>query len=200
MLPVYSEGYINLNQQFLTIGINGLNEAAEFLGLTISDNSEYQQFCNLITSTISEQNRLAETHPYNPKHQLKFNTEQVPAENLAIKNYDWDKVDKYWVPSDRNCYNSYFYKPDDITISVLEKFRLHGSRYVGSLDGGVALHCNLEEHLSTSQYLKLIEYAVQNGTNYFTFNIPNSQCEDCGYITKSKITECPHCHSTKITW
>lgn len=200
MLPVYSEGYISLNQQFLTIGINGLNEAAEFLKLRVNDNPKYQAFCNLITSTINEQNRIAEANPYNPKHQLKFNTEQVPAESLAIKNYDWDKADGYWVPDDRNCYNSYFYKPDDPTVSVLEKFRLHGKRYVDSLDGGVALHCNLEEHLSKAQYIKLIEYAVQEGTNYFTFNIPNSQCDECGYITKSKIIECPKCHSNKITW
>lgn len=95
MLPVYSEGYISLNQQFLTIGINGLNEAAEFLKLRVNDNPKYQAFCNLITSTINEQNRIAEANPYNPKHQLKFNTEQVPAESLAIKNYDWDKADGY---------------------------------------------------------------------------------------------------------
>lgn len=198
MLPVYSEGYISLNQQFLTIGINGLNEAAEFLGITVNDNPAYQEFCNLITSTISEQNRLHED--LKSAHQLKFNCEFVPAENLAIKNYNWDKEDGFWVPTDRNCYNSYFYKPDDQTISVLEKFRLHGKRYVETLDGGVALHCNLEEHLSKKQYLKLIEYAVKEGTNYFTFNVPNSQCKDCGHITKHKLTECPHCGSKQITW
>lgn len=200
MLPVYSEGYISLNQQFLTIGINGVNEAAEYLGLNINDNSDYQEFCNLITETISEQNRVAEQRPYNKKHVLKFNTEFVPAETLAIKNYDWDKEDGYWVPKDRNCYNSYFYKPEDPSVSVLEKFRLHGRRYVSSLDGGVALHCNLEEHLSKEQYLKLIEYAVKEGTNYFTFNIPNSQCEDCGYISKHPLGKCPKCGSEKITW
>lgn len=93
MMPVYKEGYIHLNQQFLTIGINGVNEGAEFLGITVNDNSAYREFCNIITSTISEQNREAEKHPYNKKHVLKFNTEFVPAENLAIKNYQWDKSD-----------------------------------------------------------------------------------------------------------
>lgn len=198
MLPVYSEGYIDLNQQFLTIGINGLNEAAEYLGFAISDNDGYQSFCNMITSTISEQNRLHEVSV--GSHKLKFNCEFVPAENLAVKNYNWDKEDGYWVPDDRNCYNSYFYKPDDPNISVLEKFRLHGKRYVETLDGGVALHCNLEEHLSKDQYIKLIEYAVHEGTNYFTFNIPNSQCNDCGHISKHKIDRCPKCGSMNITW
>lgn len=194
MLPVYSAGYINLTQQFSTIGINGINEAAEFLGLNCSDNEEYQKFCNLITSTIMECNKKHKTKT------IKFNTEFVPAESLAIKNYNWDKNDKYWVPSDRNCYNSYFYKPDDPSISVLERFRLQGERYAGKLDGGVALHCNLEEHLSKKQYLDLIDYAIKNGTTYFTFNIPNSECNDCGFITKRPIKKCPKCNSTNITW
>lgn len=198
MLPVYSEGYISLNQQFLTIGINGVNEAAEYLGIKVDDNPAYREFCNFITSTISEQNRLAESNPYDKKHILKFNTEFVPAENLALKNYKWDKEDGYWVPEDRSVYNSYFYKPDDSSISILEKFRLHGRKYVESLDGGVALHCNLEEHLSKEQYSKLIDYAIKEGTNYFTFNIPNSQCK-CGYISKHPITQCPKCGSMEIS-
>lgn len=200
MLPVYSKGYINLNQQFLTIGINGLNEAAEYLNIDVNDNKVYEHFCATITKTISDCNKEANIkYNVNPKHKLKFNTEFVPAENLAIKNYDWDKKDGYKVPSDRNCYNSYFYKPDDDTISVLEKFQLHGKRYVDTLDGGVALHCNLDAHLSYEQYKKLLEYAVLNGTNYFTFNIPNSSCNDCGYITKSPIKICPKCGSKNIT-
>lgn len=200
MLPVYKEGYIHLNQQFLTIGINGVNEGAEFLGLTVNDNKDYEEFCNIITKTISDQNRLAEKKPYNKKHILKFNTEFVPAENLAIKNYNWDKADGYWVPEDRNLYNSYFYKPEDESISVLEKFRLHGRKYVGNLDGGVALHCNLQEHLSQVQYRQLQKYAISQGTNYYTFNIPNSKCADCGYISKHPIHKCPKCGSTKIQW
>lgn len=193
MLPVYSEGFISLNQQFLTVGINGLNEAAEFLGYEINDNEDYQRFCNTITSAISNQNKLHTTK------ELKFNTEFVPAEGLGIKNYDRDTKDGYWTPADRNCYNSYFYKPDDTNISVLEKFRLHGKRYVDLLDGGVALHCNLDEHLSKEQYSKLIEFAVQEGTSYFTFNIPNSQCDDCGYIEKVPLCKCPKCGSENVT-
>lgn len=194
MLPAYTAGYINLNQQFSTIGINGINEAAEFLGIKCSDNKEYEEFCALITSTISEENA---------KHRsktIKFNQEFVPAESLAIKNYNWDKKDKYWVPEDRNCYNSYFYKPDDPTINVLERFRLQGKRYAGLMDGGVALHCNLEEHLSKKQYLHLIDYAIEQGTSYFTFNIPNSECKDCSFIAKRPLKECPKCGSKNITW
>ena len=83
---------------------------------------------------------------------------------------------------------------------MLEKFRLHGKRYVSTLDGGVALHCNLSEHLTKVQYTMLLEYAVLEGTNYFTFNIPNSKCEECGYISKNHFKKCPKCGSTHVSW
>ncbi|MFI3286030.1 MAG: anaerobic ribonucleoside-triphosphate reductase [Rikenellaceae bacterium] len=194
MLPVYDEGYISLNQQFLTIGINGCNEAAIFLGLEIVDNEEYREFCRLITSTISTENAA------NTTRELRFNTEFVPAEGLGIKNYDWDKSDGYWVPEDRNCYTSYFFMPDDDKISLLDQMRLHGRHYTDTLDGGVALHANLEEHLTKTQYLKVLDIAIKEGTSYFTFNIPNSSCDKCGYITKTPITKCPKCGSEEITW
>ena len=193
MLPVYSAGYISLNQQYLTIGINGLNEAAEFLGIECTDNPTYNLFCNTILKTINEQNKEHKTR------KTKFNCEFVPAESLGIKNYDWDKRDGYWVPESRNCYNSYFYEPDNPDINVLDRFKLHGDTYTQFLDGGVGLHCNLQEHLSQEQYRKLLHYAIEVGCNYFTFNIPNSQCDDCGYIEKSPLEECPKCGSKNIT-
>ena len=194
MLPVYSAGYINLKQQYSTIGINGINEAAEFLGLKCSDNEDYKIFVQNVTSIISSCNASHSTKD------CKFNLEFVPAEGLGIKNYNWDKAQGYWVPKDRNCYNSYIYKPDDPSIDILQRFRMQGREYTDKMSGGVALHCNLEEHLSKKQYLKLIDYAIKQGTSYFTFNVPNSQCEECGFISKHPITECPKCGSKKITW
>lgn len=194
MLPVYDAGFISLNQQFLTIGINGMNEAAEFLGLECSDNPEYQAFVDSVCSTISEQNKIHKTKD------MKFNQEYVPAENLGVKNYRWDKEAGYKVPKDRNAYNSYFYLPDNEDTEILERFRLQGRRYTQNLDGGVALHCNLQEHLSEEQYLKLMRYAVKEGCSYFTFNVKNSVCNECGYISKHTIDKCPHCGSTNIDW
>lgn len=194
LLPVYSAGFINLNKQYLTIGINGLNEAANFLGIECTDNDEYKDFCRFIFSTIKEQNILHRTKTET------YNTECVPAESLAIKNYNWDKNDGYWVPDNINLYASYIYRPNDKTLSVLDKFRMHGSEYIGDyLDGGSAAHVNLEEHLSTKQYEKLLKYAAEVGCQYFTFNVPNSECENCGYITKHPIHTCPKCGSTKIS-
>jgi ribonucleoside-triphosphate reductase len=190
-------GYINIKDLFSTIGINGLNEAAEFLKIKVSNNPEYIFFLQLILGTIKEQNKLHSIH--DKKRPFLFNSEVVPAEGLGVKNYQWDLADNYWVPEDRNLYNSYFYNAHDDT-SVLDKFILHGRQTYQYTDGGSAAHINLNEHLSKEQYLKLIDFAIQEGTSYFTFNIPNSKCEDCKHIVKAPITECPKCGSKDVTW
>ena len=196
MFAASNGGYIHISKLYSTIGINGLNEAARFLGLEVGNNPEYIEFLQLILGTIKEENKKHSIH--DKKRPFLFNSEVVPAEGLGGKNYNWDKEDGYWVPDDENLYNSYFYDAHDDT-SVLDKFILHGRQTYQFTDGGSAAHINLEDHLSKEQYLKLIDFAITNGTNYFTFNIPNSKCDDCGYITKHPITECPKCHSKNIT-
>ena len=191
MLTASTAGYIDMQSLFSTIGLNGLNDAAEFLGITCSNNADYKNFVQLITGTISEQNKKHSTKEF------KFNQEFVPAEQLSSRNYNWDKEDGYIVNPNRNLYNSYIYLADDPNTSILDRFVLHGKDYTGLMDGGVGLHCNLNEHLSKEQYLKLIDFAIANGTSYFTFNVPNSECE-CGFITKVPVEKCPQCSSTKI--
>ena len=191
MLTASTAGYIDMQSLFSTIGLNGLNDAAEFLGIKCSNNEEYKNFVQLITGTISEQNKKHGTKEF------KFNQEFVPAEQLSSRNYNWDKEDGYVVNPNRNLYNSYIYLADDPNTSILDRFVLHGKDYTGLMDGGVGLHCNLNEHLSKEQYLKLIDFAIANGTSYFTFNVPNSECE-CGFITKVPVEKCPKCGSTKI--
>ncbi len=196
MFAASNGGYIHISKLYSTIGINGLNEATRFLGMTVGNNKEYIEFLQLVLGTIKEQNKAHSVHDAN--RPFLFNSEVVPAEGLGGKNYNWDKSENYWVPEDENLYNSYFYDAHDDT-SVLDKFILHGRQTYQYTDGGSAAHINLEDHLSKEQYLKLIDFAIANGTNYFTFNIPNSKCDDCGYITKHPITECPKCHSKNIT-
>ena len=61
MLPIYDAGYISLDKQYLTNGINGLVEAAEYLGIDISPNEEYYNFCKSILEPIMEENKKART-------------------------------------------------------------------------------------------------------------------------------------------
>ncbi len=193
LLPVYDAGFINMKKQYLTIGINGLNQAAEFLGIHCNKNRIYENFCNFIFSTIKEQNILHKTK------ELMFNTEFTPCESASIKLYNKDKQDGYWVPKDTNLYASYIYKPNDENISILDKLYLHGRNFCGDyLDGGSSAHLNLDHHLSIEQYRKLLKYAAEVGCKYFTFNVPNSECQECGYITKVPISKCPKCGSENI--
>lgn len=189
-------GYIHMNKLFSTIGINGLNEAARFCGIEVGYNDKYKEFCNLITGTIKEQNILHRSKMF------KFNTEFVPAESLSSKNYKWDSEDGYWTPSDSKIYNSYFYNAWDSNTSVIDKFKLHGREFTETLDGGVGAHINLEEHLTKNQYLKLLDIAIENGTSYFTYNIPNSECtnDDCHYIVKTPMEKCPKCGAPMRIW
>ena len=193
LLPVYDAGFIDMKKQYLTIGINGLNQAWEFLGGKCNKNKEYEEFCNLIFTTIKEQNQLHKTK------ELMFNTEFTPCESAAIKLYNKDKKDGYWVPEDTNLYASYIFKPNDPDISILDKIYLHGRNFCGdNLDGGSSAHLNLDSHLSIEQYRKLLKYAAEVGCKYFTFNVPNCECDDCGFIAKQPFKECPKCGSANV--
>ena len=194
MLDVYKAGFIDMKRQYLTIGVNGMTDAAEFLGLEISPNDEYKEFVNNLLETINVSNRKDRTK------EAMFNTEFVPGENLSGKNYNWDRKDGYFVSPKHNMYSSYFYNPEDDSLSMIDKFKLHGDEYVKYLDGGSALHMNIAEHLSKKQYRQLLNTAAHYGTNYFTFNCRNTVCNDCGYISKDTLTVCPKCGSTNLDY
>ena len=192
MLPLFDAGYINLARQYLTVGVNGLVEAAEFLGIRIDDNDDYAAFVQGVLGLIER---------YNRKHRSKevmFNCEMIPAENVGVKHAKWDREDGYAVP--RDCYNSYFYVVEDESLNVIDKFRLHGRKYIDHLTGGSALQMNLEDHLSKEQYRHLLRVAAAEGCNYFTFNIPNTVCNKCGHIDKRYLKECPECHSDDLDY
>ena len=192
LLPIYDAGYISLPKQYLTIGINGLVEGAEFLGIKVAPNPEYFNYCKSILAPIQEENKKARTD------EIMFNTEYVPAENLGVKNAEWDRKAGYYVP--RDCYNSYFFKVEDQELSVLDKMILHGQQVVQYLDGGSACHLNLEEHLDKAQYRTLLDIAAKIGCSYLTFNIPNTICNECGHISKHKQNKCEKCGSTDLDY
>ena len=194
LLPVYKAGFIDLNKQYLTIGLNGLNQAAEFMGLKCSKNDDYSRFCRFIFGTIKRENERHKTK------KTTFNTEQVPAESAAIKLYNWDKEDGYWVPDDTNLYASYIYKPNQ-NDSVLDRLYMMGTHFATDmLDGGAAAHINLDSHLTKQQYIHLLNYCGDVGCSYWTVNVPNTCCPSCGYITKHPIGKCPKCGNEHLDY
>ena len=193
MMTASNAGYIHIKKLYSTFGVNGINEAAEYMGYKVSNNEDYKSFVTKLLTIISD---FIKVHN-SPRYML--NLELVPAEELGIKNYNWDKADGYWVPENRNLYNSYIYDAHDPNTSILDRFVLQGGEIAKAVSGGQAVHCNLDAHLSKEQYLKLMKFAVEQGTNYFTFNIPNTSCNDCGKIYKQPLTKCPNCGSEHMT-
>lgn len=193
LLTIFNAGFIDLDRQYLTIGINGFVEGAEYLDIPIDANSEeYKLYAKDILETIKDLNIAARTD------RCKFNTEFVPAESLGVKNAKWDKKDGYKVP--RDCYNSYFYLVEDKNTSPIDKFRFQGINFTGCCDGGSALHNNLDEHLTARQYRLLMDIAVKEGCNYFTYNVMNTICNECGYISKHTFDKCPKCGSSDVDY
>jgi len=193
MLPAYNAGFITLDKQFLTIGINGMVEAAESKGIKVENSEVYKEFVTNNLKIIFEANKKAKK-----EYGYMFNTEFVPAENLGVKNAKWDREDGLFVP--RDCYNSYFYAVEDNSINTLDKIMLHGNEIIQYLDGGSALHLNLEEAPNKDGFLKLINATALAGCNYFCFNIKITICNSCGHIDKKTLQKCSKCNSVDVDY
>lgn len=188
LLPAYSTGFISLDKQFCTIGINGMLEASEF-ERGKADTAFFSQYLKEIYENNKEWKKLTG---------VKFNTEFVPAENLGVKNAKWDKEVGLQVP--RGCYNSYFFPVEDDSYNIIDKLRLHGKENTQWLDGGSACHLNLEQLMSKEQAYDLICMAGKLGVNYWTFNVLMTLCNDCGFINVNTENHCTKCGSKDIDY
>ena len=194
LLPAYSAGYMEIDKQFLTIGLNGVVEAAEYLGYDISNNEAYKKGLAALLGTFKAKNKEALQ-----KYGKRFNTEFVPAENLGVKNAKWDK-EVGFLEVYRDCYNSYFYRVEDDSLSILDKVELYGKEITDNLDGGSALHLNLEQLLSVEQAKQLFDLCRKNGVPYWTTNTKCTICNSCGKIDPETRKECRACGSTDIDY
>lgn len=69
-------GYIYMRKLYSTIGLIGYCEAAQFLGLSVSNNKEYKDFLKLIFGTVKEENKKNSIH--DSKRPFLFNSEAIP--------------------------------------------------------------------------------------------------------------------------
>lgn len=194
MLPAYTAGFISLDKQFLTIGINGMLESFETMSMCMNkDKKLYKDYLKAALSTISKMNKEA-LQTYG----VRFNTEFVPAENLGVKNAKWDKEDGYYSP--RHCYNSYFYPVESDEWSILDRIDIHGKEVSQYLDGGAALHLNLQRIPSYDEAINLIHLNARHGVPYWTTNVLCTVCRDCGNIDPQTLSECPECGSSNVDY
>jgi len=198
MFKAYGANFIQLDKQYMTTGVNGFNQAAEFLGLECSDNAKYAAFVDDFTTILYKHHKKTKGGPVG---KMGENTEFVPAEGLGVNNLAWDKRAGLQIKKDETIYNSYFYRPEDPHRSLFEKIRMHGNKFTRHLDGGVAAHLNLEEHLTAEQYATVLLYAAEQGCSYLTFNIPNTICNDCSFRSKNYYQDiCPRCGSENLDY
>ncbi|WP_289122410.1 anaerobic ribonucleoside-triphosphate reductase [uncultured Megasphaera sp.] len=188
LLPAYSTGFISLDKQFCTIGINGMLEASEY----VKGKADTAFFSNYLKDIYKSNKEWKEDTG------VKFNTEFVPAENLGVKNAKWDKEAGLKVP--RACYNSYFFPVEDDSYNIIDKLRLHGKENTQWLDGGSACHLNMEQLMSKEQAYDLICIAGKLGVNYWTFNVLMTVCNDCGFINVNTENHCTKCGSKDIDY
>lgn len=193
LLPAYSAGYMDIDKQFLTIGLNGVVEAAEYLGYDINNNARYKRFLSELLAVFKAENKKALK-----KYGIRFNTEFVPAENLGVKNAKWDREAGF--PAQRDCYNSYFYRVEDDSLTPLDKIEMYGKEITDHLDGGSALHLNLEQLLSFTQAKKIFELCRKNGVPYWTTNVLCTICDKCGTIDPVTRKQCKTCGSTDLDY
>lgn len=195
LLPAYTQGFMDIDKQFLTLGVNGVLEYFEYLRDkkgAVKD-KEYPNYLQSLLSFLTMSNKAALS-----EYGVRFNTEFVPAENLGVKNAKWDKEAGLYVT--RDCYNSYFYPVEDTKVNVLDKLKLYSKDIVQYLDGGSALHLNLEQMLSQEQFMHLYKLCSKYGVQYWTTNVLCTICNDCGYINTDTENHCVKCGSADVDY
>ena len=101
------------------------------------------------------------------------------------------REDGYVVP--RDCYNSYFYVVEDESLNIdgqvpTARPQIHRAPH-GRL--GPAHEPRRNTFRARSSTATCCAWLPQEGCNYFTFNIPNTVCNDCGHIDKRNLKACP---------
>lgn len=195
LLPAYTQGFMDIDKQFLTLGVNGVLEYFEYLRdkKGIVTDKEYPDYLQSLLSFLTMSNKAALS-----EYGVRFNTEFVPAENLGVKNAKWDKEAGLYVP--RDCYNSYFYPVEDTKVNVLDKLKLYSKDIVQYLDGGSALHLNLEQMLNAGQFVHLYKLCSKYGVQYWTTNVLCTICNECGYINTDTENHCVKCGSMDVDY
>lgn len=197
LLPVYSSGAMDIDKQFLTIGLNGVLEGFEtFISGEPFEMMHLDMYKHFVNEMLQEINRLnKEAHM---SFGCRFNTEFVPAENLGVKNATiWETTPNV---SGRQCYNSYFFPVEDTSLNIMDKLLLHSTDFTKYLDGGSACHLNLDRVPTQQEAYYILMMSLKFGVNYWTYNCLVTCCNDCDYINPDTKKECTECHSTNIQY
>ncbi len=180
--PLYTQGYMDLNKQYSTFGVVGINEAVQLLGKDILT-EEGQNLVLRILKNINKWIDRAEA-----QYKAPHNVEQVPAETSAIKLANKDKMLGYdiGVPLYSNQFIPLIVKAD-----MLDRLKLQGL-FDRHLSGGAIAHINVGEKIRDPKVMvSLMEYAAKCGVVYWAINYLLNCCEEKHLWVGTSI--CPKC-------
>ena len=182
-LPFFNLGIMSMSRLFSTFGINGIYECLEEVGISILNEDGQkiaQELLEKIRIYASECTKTCGT---------PFNIEQVPAESLAIK---FAEKDRLLVDSDYEIYSNQFV-PLWVDCDIVDRIKIDGN-FSKVLTGGGISHLNIGEKLTSPNQMRcLIEYAVKCGCEHFAINYNFCCCENKHITISGPSQNCPIC-------
>ena len=187
-LPLYDYGFMSLQKQYATTGLNGINEAVEILGYDILTH-DGQRIVSKLLQTVNEINDM-----YDEEMKYAHNCEQTPSESSAIKAAAKDHF--LGINTQYDLYSNQFI-PLITDADMLDRIQLQGL-FDSQFSGGAIAHLNVEDRITdVDQLVDLINLTVKMGVVYHAINYMLQKCEN-GHMTVGKRDVCPICNS-KIT-
>ncbi|KFZ26326.1 MAG: anaerobic ribonucleoside triphosphate reductase [Candidatus Izimaplasma bacterium HR2] len=183
--PLYTLGYMEITKQYSTVGVNGLYEAVEIMGYDILT-KEGQDFTIRVLDTINDTNNTIQK-----KYDAPHNVEQIPAENVAVKLAEKDKLLKY-NNGEYDLYSNQFI-PLINRADILDRIELQGL-FDSHFSGGAIAHLNIEQRIEdTTVIANLIRTAAKKGVVYFAINFILVECEEGHMSVGHNLIACPIC-------
>ena len=188
LLPNYTDGAVELDKQFCTIGGIGMYEVMDLFGLIQTDmlgcKSYSDEAVEFATQILDAMNDVKDHFECD----FTFNIEMIPAENCAGVICQADNLlfeqHKYWIYS-----NQWIPLMEKCTIQ--EKCRL-GSLFDKKCGGGCIAHINIENRFANEETAwDMLNYVASQGVIYFAFTTKISVCQHKhAFISEPR---CPVC-------
>ena len=181
--PLYTLGFIDINRQYSTVGINGFNECIEILGYDILTKDGTDIGLSII-DTINTENEKCQT-----QYKVPHNCEQIPGESASVKLAKKDRLlgfnDKY------NIYSNQFI-PLTTNADMLDRIKLQGI-FDKHFSGGAICHINIEIEIKNEEdIVALIKTCAKMNVVYWSINYTLQECEN-GHMVAGKAKTCNIC-------
>lgn len=185
-LMFLSNGWMDLDRMFSTIGLIGLIETVETLNKSLDEKNGDRKLSmeDMLVFINKKVNELS------ARYHIPMNIEQVPGEAMAPR---LAKVDKFLFGEERVPYELYSnqFVPLWVDATIFERMIADGM-YNQLFTGGGIVHFNLGEKTTPQQNKELIKFAIKSGCEHFALNSAYSECVD-SHVTLGKNEKCPIC-------